>query len=160
MLVEIYNTLDKPGLAYFVVLFIISCYILNLLFRIFHKFFPYLFLILRQKRERFEKAVQWPSEYRTPEHRTVWVSGFKYRTFWTLNRLFSVRFSDHHLNTGPFDNQTQIYHLNTRLVRYSDGYCFLVLDKFWRQNESFLLVDFTFPINGKKRKFSKIRLQL
>ena len=23
----------------------------------------------------------------------------------------------------PFDNWTQIYHLNTRLVRYSDGYC-------------------------------------
>ena len=25
-------------------------------------------------------------------------------------------------NTGPFDNHTQIYHLNTRLVWYSDGY--------------------------------------
>ena len=30
---------------------------------------------------------------------------------------------DHYLNTGPFDNQTQIYHLNTRLVRYSDDFC-------------------------------------
>ena len=37
--------------------------------------------------------------------------------------FFSVRFSDHHLNTKPFDNQTQIYHLNTKLVQYSDGYC-------------------------------------
>ena len=41
---------------------------------------------------------------------------------------FLVRFSDRHLNTGPFDNQTQIYHLNTRLVQYSDGYCSLVLE--------------------------------
>ena len=32
-------------------------------------------------------------------------------------------FSDHHLNTEPFDNQTQISHLNNRLVQYSDGYC-------------------------------------
>ena len=53
-----------------------------------------------------------------------WLGGpFKYRTFWTINRLFSVRFSDHHLNTWPFDNRTQMYHLNTRLVQYSDGYC-------------------------------------
>ena len=45
---------------------------------------------------------------------------FKYRTFWTINRLFSVRFFDHHSNTGPFNNRTQIYHLNTRQVWYSD----------------------------------------
>ena len=31
---------------------------------------------------------------------------FEYMTFWTINRLFSVHFSDHHLNTGPFDNRT------------------------------------------------------
>ena len=31
--------------------------------------------------------------------------------------------SYHRLNTGPYDNQRQIYHSNTRLVRYSDGYC-------------------------------------
>ena len=30
-----------------------------------------------------------------------------------------------HLNTGPFDNRTIFDHLNTRLVRYSDGYCML-----------------------------------
>ena len=36
------------------------------------------------------------------------------RTFWTRDIIFSVRFSDHHLNTRPFDNRTQIYHLNTR----------------------------------------------
>ena len=33
---------------------------------------------------------------------------------------FSVRFSDHHFNTRPFDKRTQIYHLNNRLVGYSD----------------------------------------
>ena len=55
--------------------------------------------------------------------KVTWLGGpFKYRTFWTINWLFSVRFSDHHLNTEPFDNRTQIYHLNTRLVQFSDGY--------------------------------------
>ena len=39
------------------------------------------------------------------------------------NLAFSVRFSNHHLNTGAFDNWTQIYLLNTRLVWYSDVYC-------------------------------------
>ena len=48
---------------------------------------------------------------------------FKYCTFCTINRIFSVWFSDHHSNTVIFDNQTQIYHLNIRLVQYSDGYC-------------------------------------
>ena len=42
--------------------------------------------------------------------------------FGSRSGFFSVCFSDHHLNTGPFDNRTQINHLNTRLVRYSDGY--------------------------------------
>ena len=28
-----------------------------------------------------------------------------------------------HLNTGPFANRTTFDHLNTKLVRYSDGYC-------------------------------------
>ena len=44
------------------------------------------------------------------------------------NQAFSVRFSDHHLNTGPFDNPTHIYHLNTRLVRYWGGCCILILN--------------------------------
>ena len=48
---------------------------------------------------------------------------FEYRIFLTTNRAFSVQYSDHHLNTRPFGNQTQIYHLKTKLVRYSDGYC-------------------------------------
>ena len=48
---------------------------------------------------------------------------FEYQTFWTINKLFSFRFSDHHLNSSPFYNQTQINHSNTRLVQYSDGYC-------------------------------------
>ena len=38
---------------------------------------------------------------------------------------FSVQFSDHHLNTRPFDNRTKIYYPNTRLVQYSDGYCIM-----------------------------------
>ena len=37
-------------------------------------------------------------------------------------QAFSVRFSDYHLKTRPV-NWTQFYHLNTRLVGYSDGYC-------------------------------------
>ena len=51
------------------------------------------------------------------------VEPFEYQTFWKINRPFSVHFSDHHFNDGLFDNWTQIYHLNTRLVQYSDGYC-------------------------------------
>ena len=41
---------------------------------------------------------------------------------------FSVRFSDHLSNTGPFDNWTQIIHSNTRLVWSSDGYCIAVFE--------------------------------
>ena len=56
--------------------------------------------------------------------KVTWLRGpFKYRTFWTINRLFFSPVSDHHLNTGLFDNQTQFCHSNTRLVRYSNGYC-------------------------------------
>ena len=55
--------------------------------------------------------------------KVIWLGRpFEYRTCWTVTRLFSVRFSDHHSNSGPFDNWTQIHHLNTRIVRYSDGY--------------------------------------
>ena len=28
-----------------------------------------------------------------------------------------------HLKTGPFEDRTCLYHSNTGLVRYSDGYC-------------------------------------
>ena len=45
------------------------------------------------------------------------------RHFGPLTGSFSVRFSDHHLNTPPSDNLTQIYHSNTRLVWYSYGCC-------------------------------------
>ena len=38
-------------------------------------------------------------------------------------QALSVRFSDHNWNIGPFDNRTQIYYLNTRLVQYSDSLC-------------------------------------
>ena len=51
--------------------------------------------------------------------KVMWLGwSFEYRTFWTINRLFSFQFSDCHLTTKPFDNWTQIYHLNTRLVRF------------------------------------------
>ena len=50
-----------------------------------------------------------------------------WRTIQILNILdhkhaFFGQLSDHHLNTGPFNNQAQIDHLNNRLVRFSDGY--------------------------------------
>ena len=59
------------------------------------------------------------------EYPTVWVYGiqmvvtrlggpFKYRRFWTINRLISVQFSDHHLTTRPFNNQT-IWQQDTNL---------------------------------------------
>ena len=34
-----------------------------------------------------------------------------------------VHYSDHFLNSRPFDYQTTFDHLNTRLVWYSDPYC-------------------------------------
>ena len=48
---------------------------------------------------------------------------FEYQTFYIIKEIFFFRFSDHHLKIGPFNNQTFLDHLNTRLVRYSDGYC-------------------------------------
>ena len=48
---------------------------------------------------------------------------FDYRNILDHKQAFSVWFSDQHLSTGPFDYRTQIYHLNTRLALYSDGYC-------------------------------------
>ena len=42
--------------------------------------------------------------------KVTWLGGqFECPTFWTINRPFSVWFSDHHSNTGPFD------HLDTNL---------------------------------------------
>ena len=66
-----------------------------------------------------------------------------WQTIWVLDILdhkpdFFVRFSDHHWSTGPFDNRTQIYHLNTRLVRYSDGYCTCFESQFFCQFLPFL----------------------
>ena len=61
--------------------------------------------------------------------KVTWLGGpFEYWTFWTINKFFSLRFS-YHPNIGPFDNRTQIYHLNTRLVQYSNGYCIWIPDK-------------------------------
>ena len=41
----------------------------------------------------------------------------RFRDILEHKQAFSVQFSDHHSNTGPFANRTHIYHLNTRLVR-------------------------------------------
>ena len=51
--------------------------------------------------------------------------GLQYNlNYWLQNSgLFSVPYSDFHLNTGLFDNRIQIYHTNTRQVRYLNGYC-------------------------------------
>ena len=45
-----------------------------------------------------------------------------------ITYIFVLFSGHHHLKTGistprPFDNQTCLDHLNTRLVCYSDGYC-------------------------------------
>ena len=73
---------------------------------------------------------------------TIWI--LEYRTVW-VSGILIVKSCDlvEHSNSGhfglftgffssvfrpPFDNQTKIYHLNTRLVRYSDGYCILILE--------------------------------
>ena len=42
----------------------------------------------------------------------------------TIKQIFIGRFSDHHSKTGLFDNLTHSDNSKTRLVRYSDGYCF------------------------------------
>ena len=56
----------------------------------------------------------------------TWLGGpLKNQTFLTKNTHF-VRFSDHHLKTRPFDIRTHLKHPNTRLIRYSDGYCTVV----------------------------------
>ena len=73
------------------------------------------------------------------EYWTVWVSSIQMVKSRDLAAHLNTghfgplkfRFSDHHSDTRPLDNrtlnililQTQIYHSNTRLVRYSDGYC-------------------------------------
>ena len=40
-----------------------------------------------------------------------------------LNNGLLVRYSGHGLNNGPFDDRTNLDHLNTELVRYSDPRC-------------------------------------
>ena len=57
------------------------------------------------------------------DYLTVWVSGILIPNILDHKQAFLIRFSDHHLNTKSFDNQTQFYHLNTGLVQYLDGYC-------------------------------------
>ena len=82
-----------------------------------------LFSILHEISFLFGKL--YPSEYRTYliHLNEVWVSSSQIPNILNHKQAFSVRISDHHSNTEPFDNRTQIYHLNTKLVRYSDGYC-------------------------------------
>ena len=66
-----------------------------------------------------------------------------------LTRLFSVRFTYHYLNTGPFDNQAQIHHLKTRLVQYSNGYCTV---KFHNGTENLQTAVFTFAAVGTRHE--------
>ena len=40
--------------------------------------------------------------------------------------LYSVRSSNHHLNTGPSHNRTQIYYFNTGLFQYLESFCTLL----------------------------------
>ena len=40
------------------------------------------------------------------------------RAFWTINRVFSVRFSDHHLNARPFDNQMVTVEVSDFVIWY------------------------------------------
>ena len=78
--------------------------------------------------------IQNPSEFQIPEYRTLLVFGIQMVKSVTQATIqisdildhkpdFSVRFSNHNLNTGPFYNLTKIYHLNTGLDQNSDGYC-------------------------------------
>ena len=48
---------------------------------------------------------------------------FRYQTFYHLNSELLVHCSRHGLNNGPFDKQTVLDHLNSKLVCYSDPYC-------------------------------------
>ena len=82
--------------------------------------------------------IQSPSEYRTPEYwihlntRQYWCTAFEWLsqvTWWTiripdildiLTGFFNLVFRP------PFEYRTQMYHLNNRLVPYSDGNCILI----------------------------------
>ena len=60
----------------------------------------------------------------------TWLGGtFEYWTFWSIKQSFFVHLSNHHSKNKPFNNQASLNHLNTRLVRYSDGYCIYYLSK-------------------------------
>ena len=48
---------------------------------------------------------------------------FGYRDFYHSNRELLVHYSRHGLNNGPFDAQTVLNHLKTKLVRHSDPNC-------------------------------------
>ena len=46
------------------------------------------------------------------------------RTIWKPDKNVQMYgFRMVHSKTGPFEIQTNVYHLNTGLVWYSDGYC-------------------------------------
>ena len=99
------------------------------------------------------------------EYQTVWVSGIDMvqsrdladhsnTGFWTLNRLFQSGFQTticipDHLHTRPFDNPTQIYHLYTRLVRYSDGYCIQIISVRFSSN-GWMIQQLTFQVPKRR----------
>ena len=60
--------------------------------------------------------IQWGSEYLTS-------LVFKWLKVVQSPNSLLVRYSDHHLNNGPFGYWTTFDYSNTRLVRYSDTHC-------------------------------------
>ena len=73
-------------------------------------------------------------EIRTFDFSSLFCPIFKWSDhviWWTIwipdildhKKTFLAQFLDHHSKSGPFDNLTCSDHSNTRLVRYSDGYC-------------------------------------
>ena len=49
------------------------------------------------------------------------------QTPYDLNKELLVRYSGHGLNNKPFNERTNLDHLNTKLVCYSDPHCIWIL---------------------------------
>ena len=72
-----------------------------------------------------------PLKGNSPNH-TDLKNSMELRTYiFMVNKipLYINHLNTKHLNTGPFDNRTPIYHSNTRLVRFSDGYCIIIMSE-------------------------------
>ena len=66
--------------------------------------------------------LHWTGKFKTGDGSAFFVSLEKpvWRPKGRQLSKFIIQYSDHHLNTRPFDYQTTFGHSNTRLVRYSD----------------------------------------